>query len=70
MPSWRAARRPLASLEARGREAEACNEVVAAYSIEVRRTPAGLVPVRYREWLRTAGPSVRTDLGYQAERVA
>ncbi|MFO1038052.1 MAG: DUF2849 domain-containing protein [Geminicoccaceae bacterium] len=60
----------LAALEAKGRESEARNEVVGAYSIEIRRTPAGLVPVRYREWLRTAGPSVRTDLGYQAERAA
>lgn len=40
---------------------------VGPYAIEVTRLNDGrLVPVRFREVLRTLGPSVRTDLGYQA----
>lgn len=34
--------------------------------IEVARTDAGLRPVRYRELIRSLGPTVRDDLGYQA----
>jgi hypothetical protein len=40
--------------------------VVGAYLIDVAKVDGALVPTKYREVLRTLGPSVRTDLGYQA----
>lgn len=53
------------ALEAEARASEEATEVVGTYAIEVERGEDGLQPVRYREWLRTRGPSVRLDLGYQ-----
>jgi len=53
------------ALEAAARASEEATEVVGPYLIEVGRGEDGLRPVRYREWLRTQGPSVRLDLGYQ-----
>jgi len=53
------------ALEAQARVSEEETEVVGPYLIEVSRGADGLQPVRYREWLRTRGPSVRLDLGYQ-----
>lgn len=41
--------------------------VVDAYLIDVEAGPTGPRALRYREQLRAAGPSVRTDLGKQAE---
>ncbi len=41
--------------------------VVGPYLIEVEEGEGGLSPVRYREMIRTKGPSVRPDLGYQAQ---
>ncbi|MDP2618719.1 MAG: DUF2849 domain-containing protein [Hyphomicrobiales bacterium] len=52
-------------LEALARASEEATEVVGSYLIEVERGEDGLRPVKYREWLRTKGPSVRPDLGYQ-----
>ena len=52
-------------LEALARAGEEGTEVVGPYLIEVERGEDGLQPVRYREWLRARGPSVRLDLGYQ-----
>ncbi len=47
-------------------EADA-GHVVGPYAIDVDRQADGsLRPLKYREALRTRGPSVRTDLGYQA----
>lgn len=40
--------------------------IVGPYLIDVERQGADLVPTKYREVLRTKGPSVREDLGYQA----
>lgn len=40
--------------------------IVGPYLIEVEQQGGGLVPTKYREVLRTKGPSVRQDLGYQA----
>lgn len=54
------------ALEALLKQSEAVNEVIAGYLVEVAETEHGLEPVRYRERLRTRGPSVRTDLGKQA----
>ncbi|RCK53711.1 hypothetical protein TH25_04170 [Thalassospira profundimaris] len=40
--------------------------VVGPYLIDVANEDGVLVPIKYREILRTLGPSVRPDLGYQA----
>jgi len=56
------------ALERTGMVAKAASQIVDPYLIEVRLGSDGLpVPVRYRERLRTLGPSVRPDLGKQAE---
>ncbi len=41
--------------------------VVAPYLIDVAATLEGLVPRAYRERIRALGPSIRLDLGKQAE---
>lgn len=41
--------------------------VVSPYLIELAETPQGFAPVRQREIIRAAGPTVRRDLGKQAE---
>lgn len=41
-------------------------EIVAAYLFEVRIRDGAPVPVKVREAIRAAGPSVRRDLGKQA----
>ncbi|MFO0687720.1 MAG: DUF2849 domain-containing protein [Myxococcota bacterium] len=43
------------------------HQVIDPYLIEVERTPTGLSPTVYRERIRCLGPTVRTDLGKQAE---
>ena len=43
------------------------HEVIDPYLIEVEQTPSGLRPTRYRELIRCLGPTVRQDLGTQAE---
>ena len=43
------------------------HEVIDPYLIEVEQTPSGLRPTRYRELIRCLGPTVRQDLGKQAE---
>jgi len=60
----------LASLEARAAEAEAANVVVGPYAIEVRREGSRVLPQHYREVMRTRGPTVRPDLGHQAQPFA
>lgn len=42
-------------------------QVVEPYLIEVRQTAQGLEPTVYREKIRCLGPTVRADLGKQAE---
>ena len=41
--------------------------VVGPYLIDVDTENGSPTPVRYREMIRTKGPSVRPDLGYQAK---
>jgi hypothetical protein len=41
--------------------------VVGPYLIDVEENDGTFIPVRYREMIRTKGPSVRPDLGYQAQ---
>lgn len=43
------------------------NVVVNPYLFEVRDEDAGITPVKERELIRAAGPTVRDDLGKQAE---
>jgi hypothetical protein len=55
------------ALEAEGAAEMAANKVVDAYLVDVVLDESGPLPRHYRERLRTLGPSVRTDLGKQAE---
>jgi len=55
-----------ALVDALGRQAMAVNEVVDAYLIDVAAEEGRIRPLKLREYLRTVGPSVRTDLGKQA----
>ncbi len=55
------------ALEAEGLAEMAANKVVDAYLVDVVLGENGPLPRHYRERLRTLGPSVRTDLGKQAE---
>lgn len=43
-------------------------EVVDVYSIDVTIEEGVLIPVRFREQIRAAGPTMRLDLGKQARR--
>ena len=54
-------------LEAAGARSVAAQVVVEPYLIDVEAQGPSLVPVRFRERLRTLGPTVRPDLGKQAE---
>jgi hypothetical protein len=49
------------------KRAEANQEVIDANLIEVRKEGASITPVRFREAIRAHGPTVRHDLGKQAE---
>jgi Protein of unknown function (DUF2849) len=53
--------------EAAGKQAQERLLVVGAYLMDVRAEASGLAPVKMREIIRAAGPSVRLDLGKQAE---
>ena len=50
------------------RKSEAKPEVVDPYLIEVKLEDGAVVPVRYREVIRAAGPTNRLDLGKQSQR--
>lgn len=59
-----------ADIEAALRDAAAdvaAMRVVNPYPIEVVETATGVKPLRMREIIRAAGPTVRMDLGKQAE---
>lgn len=55
--------RQAAVLEDKGKMAAAANEVADPYLIDMDDDG----PDRWREAIRAAGPTVRTDLGYQAD---
>jgi sulfite reductase (NADPH) hemoprotein beta-component len=56
------------ALQATGDAAAACNDVVDVYLAEVALDAVGHpTPKHFRERFRTLGPSVRPDLGKQAE---
>lgn len=58
------------ALEALARQSEAVNEVVGSYLVDVEDQGRGPWPVRFREQLRAKGPTVRSDLGKQAQGFA
>ena len=58
------------ALEALARQSEAVNEVVGSYLVDVRDDGRGPWPLRFREQLRAKGPTVRSDLGKQAQGFA
>ena len=59
------------ALQDRGTYDAEHNLVVEPYLVEVRETAGGFVPVRYRERVRVAGPSILDDVpGYAAARQA
>lgn len=68
-----AARRALdddaaAALDYQGKQSAARNEVADPYLIDLDENDHGDdVPVRWRESIRAAGPTVRRDIGYQAD---
>lgn len=57
-------------LEAIGAKANANNQVVDVNLIDVEVVNGVVVPVRLREKIRAAGPTIREDLGKQAARAA
>ena len=56
-----------AELESKGNEQQKLNVVVGPYLVDVAEENGKLHCVHIREHLRTLGPSVRTDLGKQAD---
>lgn len=54
-------------LERAGKAAFLKNEVVDVNLIDVEMSGGAIVPVRLRERIRAAGPTIRPDLGKQAE---
>jgi Protein of unknown function (DUF2849) len=56
-----------ATLEARGEEAVRSNLVTGPYLFEAERRDGRVRALHIRERIRTLGPSVRADLGKQAE---
>lgn len=56
-----------AALEARGTEAVAANLVTGPYLFAAERVGGALRASHIRERIRALGPTVRTDLGKQAE---
>jgi hypothetical protein len=55
------------AFEARGREAEAANIVTGSYLFEAERRDGRVRASHIRERIRTLGPTVRLDLGKQAQ---
>jgi hypothetical protein len=62
-----AVRADAAAALARAKEDEARNRVVDAYAVAVEIRNGHVVPKALREAIRAAGPTVRRDLGKQAE---
>ena len=52
---------------AAAKRSEALNEVVEPYFVEVVARGGGLAPKSLREEIRANGPTIRTDLGKQAQ---
>ena len=59
-----------AALEARAKEAEKANLVTGSYLIDAERRDGHVRAAHIRERMRSLGPTVRLDLGKQAEGTA
>lgn len=59
-----------ATLDAIGREAFAANFVLDVAIIDIELADGAIRPLRLRERIRAAGPTVRNDLGKQARLLA
>ena len=59
-----------AALEVRAKEAEKANLVTGSYLIDAERREGHVRAALIRERMRTLGPTVRLDLGKQAEGTA
>ena len=59
-----------AALEARAKDDEKATVVTGAYLIDAERREGLIRAAHIRERMRTLGPTVRTDLGKQAEGTA
>lgn len=57
----------VSGLEQAGKSAFNRNVVVDVALVDVEETESGIQPLRLRERIRAAGPTIRTDLGKQAE---
>jgi hypothetical protein len=57
------------ALEARGKDDERATLVTGAYLFDAEREDGHVRALHIRERIRTLGPTVRTDLGKQAEGV-
>ncbi len=55
---------------AQAHQADADNIVLEPYEIDVQAEQGAVIPVRLREQIRAAGPTMRLDLGKQAEQQA
>jgi uncharacterized protein DUF2849 len=53
-------------LDQSGNAAKAANLVIETYLVEVEANENAIIPVKTRERMRTLGPTVRPDLGYQS----
>lgn len=56
-----------AAMAAKG---DADNHIVEPYAIDVNVTGGAVWPTKYREVIRAKGPTIRLDLGKQADRPA
>ena len=54
-------------LEQKGEGEDRLGRVVGAYLVDVEKTTTGVRPTHIRERIRTLGPTVRNDLGKQAQ---
>lgn len=60
----------VAALEARAKDDEKANLVTGSYLFDAERRDGKIRALHIRERIRTLGPTVRTDLGKQAEGTA
>lgn len=56
-----------AILEDKGAKADADAHVIGCYLVDVKRVDGKIEATHYREIMRTKGPTVRSDLGKQAQ---
>ena len=55
-------------MKAQAARSHAANEVFEIYMVEVTMEAAGPRPIKYRELLRSRGPTIHPHFGRQAER--